>query len=756
MAKKESGEDILRAIMEKGGQGPKGAAALQRAAEELAKAAQAIEQQPEIKETLVSTLENDIPTAEADEPVQVGESPRKKFAKKLGKAALKKMFPTTYSGVEALRKLWKESNDKEQAEKKRDTAEKKRKYEEIIDNLKDANDSLREMVSLQQETSSILSGVAEALAKNNKGGGGLLGNLLGGGKTIGSSLLRSISGIGGIMAGTALLGGAAKLFLGNNENKAPATGETGSAPPPAPPLSTTSDTIPASSTTPSSGGGGTTPPAGGNVSIAESKESAAVKEAKTKQTKAEDILKIKADQIRFNSDKLTFDVETFSIESKQEQQQSQQQQQQPQTPQQQAQQQQAPNIVNNPNANKPTLSPEEAGSRNAPGTTAPRNAPMSSGITGGPAAAGPPGLYRPQYKLSEADLNDDVLNTIAGEARLKDPKSVDAVINNMFNRLGAKGYGPSGNLQQVARAPGQYEGYRIASEKEKEMLRERIKAIASGSVEDITHGADQYRAASYVYGAGAGKTFANLAASQGNLNLGGNIYARTKNAPVGPYAAYATLGIQPPPDVLARAKQEQQQQAKTEAKTQAESETKPPVTPAANTAPTAPASGSRLSQYKGEFGSWEPNGQGGVKFVKATDLQTYKGEQGRWEKNDTGGAKFVPAKAGDIISSPNQMVDKAPAKPAAGITPASGGQFEEKGYFDVTGKTPNPPTPKANKDSNAKPHPRRVESHSPQPSDPGGNLVFRIAALLPYLAIAAVTGEQRAAHSIMQNRRRRY
>jgi len=734
MAKKESGEDILRAIMEKGGQGPKGAAALQRAAEELAKAAQVVEQQPEIKETLVSTLENDIPTEEANEPVQVGQSPRKKFAKKLGKAALKKMFPTTYSGVEALRKLWKESNDKEQAEKKRDTAEKKRKYEEIIDNLKDANDSLREMVSLQQETSSILSGVAEALAKNNKGGGGLLGNLLGGGKTIGSSLLRSISGIGGIMAGTALLGGAAKLFLGNNENKAPATGETGSAPPPAPPLSTTSDTIPASSTTPSSGGGGTTPPAGGNVSIAESKESAAVKEAKTKQTKAEDILKIKADQIRFNSDKLTFDVETFSIESKQEQQQSQQQQQQPQTPQQQAQQQQAPNIVNNPNANKPTLSPEEAGSRNAPGTTAPRNAPMSSGIVGPPGAA--------------SDENAQILATIKkresrgnyqAKAGTSSASGAYQFTDGTWQSL-TKKYGIGAEYRSARDAPSEIQD-QIASTYVKEILKKN-----NGDVSKIPNvwytGNAQGNMSAKALAANRGLTAANYQASW--------------------LKDYNKIGTQMALQQEQQAKPEEKTQAAPKSKPtaqtapQAESETKPPVTPAANTAPTAPASGSRLSQYKGEFGSWEPNGQGGVKFVKATDLQTYKGEQGRWEKNDTGGAKFVPAKAGDIISSPNQMVDKAPAKPAAGITPASGGQFEEKGYFDVTGKTPNPPTPKANKDSNAKPHPRRVESHSPQPSDPGGNLVFRIAALLPYLAIAAVTGEQRAAHSIMQNRRRRY
>ena len=53
-----------------------------------------------------------------------------------------------------------------------------------------------------------------------------------------------------------------------------------------------------------------------------------------------------------------------------------------------------------------------------------------------------------------------MINTIAGEARMKDPRGVDAVVNDLFNRLGTKAYGPSGNLAEVARAPGQYAGYR--------------------------------------------------------------------------------------------------------------------------------------------------------------------------------------------------------------------------------------------------------------------------------------------------------
>lgn len=107
------------------------------------------------------------------------------------------------------------------------------------------------------------------------------------------------------------------------------------------------------------------------------------------------------------------------------------------------------------------------------------------------------GQYRPVYKLGKADLSDDVVNTIAGEAYTNNQRSVDAVIDNMLNRVGTKAYGPSANLRQVARAPGQYTGYRRASAKEAAYIRERIKAIASGAVPDITGGSNEYRASYY-------------------------------------------------------------------------------------------------------------------------------------------------------------------------------------------------------------------------------------------------------------------
>ncbi len=129
----------------------------------------------------------------------------------------------------------------------------------------------------------------------------------------------------------------------------------------------------------------------------------------------------------------------------------------------------------------------------------------ASGSLGGPigaavaasVAGGKVGQYRKAYSLTGADLSDAVVNTVAGEAYTNNRKSVDAVIDNMLNRVGTKGYGPSGNLLQVARAPGQYAGYRHATPKEAAFIRDRIKAIASGAVPDITHGSNEYRAGWY-------------------------------------------------------------------------------------------------------------------------------------------------------------------------------------------------------------------------------------------------------------------
>jgi hypothetical protein len=148
---------------------------------------------------------------------------------------------------------------------------------------------------------------------------------------------------------------------------------------------------------------------------------------------------------------------------------------------------------------------------------------------------GPPGTYRPQYALGAHDLSPAVLGTIAGEASTRNPAALDAVINNMMNRVGAKGYGPSGNLEEVARSQGvsgrqpQYTGFRTPSAAEAKIISDRIKAIASGGEPDTTHGSMEYR------GAGLYQNF--KARHPEGVGIGGNWFFPTIKP--GPYAASA-------------------------------------------------------------------------------------------------------------------------------------------------------------------------------------------------------------------------
>jgi hypothetical protein len=148
---------------------------------------------------------------------------------------------------------------------------------------------------------------------------------------------------------------------------------------------------------------------------------------------------------------------------------------------------------------------------------------------------GPPGTYRPQYALGAHDLSPAVLGTIAGEASTRNPAALDAVINNMMNRVGTNGYGPSGNLEEVARSQGvsgrqpQYTGFRTPSAAEAKIISDRIKAIASGGEPDTTHGSMEYR------GAGLYQNF--KARHPEGVGIGGNWFFPTIKP--GPYAASA-------------------------------------------------------------------------------------------------------------------------------------------------------------------------------------------------------------------------
>ncbi len=143
---------------------------------------------------------------------------------------------------------------------------------------------------------------------------------------------------------------------------------------------------------------------------------------------------------------------------------------------------------------------------------------------------GKPGQFRKPYSLSEADLSDTVINHIAGEAQ-NNKKSIDAVINTMMNRLGTKAYGPSGNLHEVVTSPGQWVGIKNASAEQAKFIRERIKAIASGAVSDITSGANEMRG-SYYTGPWAQR-------HSGAPVIGGNRFAKNPDV-TGPYASHTS------------------------------------------------------------------------------------------------------------------------------------------------------------------------------------------------------------------------
>lgn len=95
--------------------------------------------------------------------------------------------------------------------------------------------------------------------------------------------------------------------------------------------------------------------------------------------------------------------------------------------------------------------------------------------------------------------NDQFINTVSREANLRDPKSIDAVLNVMRNRMGQKGYGstPLGVVSQK----GQFAGYgkgpaKGFNDEIKNNILNRAKAIFSGKEKDITDGANEFRTTS--------------------------------------------------------------------------------------------------------------------------------------------------------------------------------------------------------------------------------------------------------------------
>jgi hypothetical protein len=88
---------------------------------------------------------------------------------RFGKAALKSTLPGIYDKTEAVKKLWK-GDDKEQNEKseqKRQATEKRFQYTRVEDSLKDNADLLRDVISIQERSSELLSQIAAKIGKGD-------------------------------------------------------------------------------------------------------------------------------------------------------------------------------------------------------------------------------------------------------------------------------------------------------------------------------------------------------------------------------------------------------------------------------------------------------------------------------------------------------------------------------------------------------------------------------------------------------------
>jgi hypothetical protein len=165
-------------------------------------------------------------------------------------------------------------------------------------------------------------------------------------------------------------------------------------------------------------------------------------------------------------------------------------------------------------------------------------------------AADPP-LHRQPYTLGPRDTSNMALDIIAREARPNDVASIDAVIDNVLNRVGGSGFsGKTDSVYNVLTSPEQYEAYKFlqsgrfkpATAEQRALVRERLEAKASGKLPDVTGGATEYRASSYVEGRGKNKTFARRAAAQNAPNIGGNVYTTLPGTEVGPHGASKMLG----------------------------------------------------------------------------------------------------------------------------------------------------------------------------------------------------------------------
>jgi flagellum-specific peptidoglycan hydrolase FlgJ len=692
------------------------------------------------------------------------------FVKKLGRDKLKSMFPEYFY----LKEMWenaskedKEDKEKTKSELKRAEEDKKRKYEQIIDILQDSNESLTEIVAVQQETSTILGKVTEALASSGllKGtGGGLLDNLIGGNK--GSSVGRNIAdgakkiGYGKIGAAAALAAGAGALYYYENNKKEE---ETPAAAPTTPPPPSGSGTTPAMSTA-----GSTTPPTttAGGTSVAEKNESTKIKEAK--KHKAEDVLRFSADDIIFKADQLSFNVKKLTVTS---------------TIQGQSAAAQGgvntglgtgittggqtqfngpssfgtgtgPSVSNNPNANQNLPSQVDQGKiqqQGQPQTMQLQNAPITPAAGYGKKPTGSQKeyydkMYASLYQAAKAKglPNPEVVAQLgATQTSLETGYGQHMVGNNAF------GIKAKAGMASVSAGTQEFENGRMVNKPQRFRRYNDVTESASDYIDFLMKN-KKYK------GVLAATNINDAIIAQGRTG-----YATDPNYTAKLAAINAKFGGQAPPEVVQQAMKEKTPEAAVAAvtKSTATASKVPDVLAKTQTGPrTDGVEGvdyeikrAGRSSYRSYFTADQIAAKNQAK--NATIKPTYSPSNFKSVAEEKEYHKTVNAvlsgdeEAGYTTKSGSYLADVGRS--------GGGGQFEENYSADQYKKPAPKPSPKAHHEAAKKPHEKRLESSSPASMDPGGNMIFRLALLLPFLAMTQVTGHHQAAHSIMQNRRRR-
>jgi hypothetical protein len=181
---------------------------------------------------------------ESKEPLE-GKNKKSGKLGRFGKAAIEGIFPGALSTASSAKKLWtgdeepedktksKKKNkkkDKEEqvdlSEQKRQAAEKRFQYTRVEDSLKDNADLLRDVISIQERSSEILSQIANSIGKMGGGGPDIPGLGGGGGsggnkgpKPRGKGFSRKTKMIAGGLAAAAAVGGVAYSLSGNKDEE---------------------------------------------------------------------------------------------------------------------------------------------------------------------------------------------------------------------------------------------------------------------------------------------------------------------------------------------------------------------------------------------------------------------------------------------------------------------------------------------------------------------------------------------------------